>query len=60
MIAVDTSSLVAYFNGMSGVGAERLATALAAGDLVIPPIVGSKPESAMRSLPNPASIMTFG
>jgi hypothetical protein len=39
MIAVDTSSLVAYLNGMSGVDAERLATALAAGDLVIPPIV---------------------
>ncbi len=39
MIAADTSSLVAYFNGSSGVDVERLATALAAGDLVLPPIV---------------------
>ena len=39
MIAADTSSLVAYFNGRSGVDAERLASALAAGDLVLPPIV---------------------
>jgi predicted nucleic acid-binding protein len=39
MIAADTSSLVAYFNGRSGVDAERLASALAGGDLVLPPIV---------------------
>jgi predicted nucleic acid-binding protein len=39
MIAADTSSLVAYLNGKSGVDAERLASALAAGDLVLPPIV---------------------
>jgi predicted nucleic acid-binding protein len=39
MIAADTSSLVAYFNGRSGVDAGRLASALAAGDLVLPPIV---------------------
>lgn len=39
MIAAGTSSLVAYFNGRSGADAERLATVLAAGDLVIPPIV---------------------
>jgi predicted nucleic acid-binding protein len=39
MIAADTSSLVAYFNGRSGVDAERLASALAAGDLALPPIV---------------------
>jgi hypothetical protein len=39
MIAADTSSLVAYFNGRSGSDAERLAAALAAGDLVLPPAV---------------------
>jgi predicted nucleic acid-binding protein len=39
MIAADTSSLVAYFNGRSGVDAERIVSALAAGDLVLPPIV---------------------
>ena len=39
MIAANTSSLVAYFNGRSGVDAERLASALAGGDLVLPPIV---------------------
>ena len=36
MIAADTSSLVAYFNGRPGPDAERLA---AAGDLVLPPAV---------------------
>jgi predicted nucleic acid-binding protein len=39
MIAADTSSLVAYFNGRPGADAERLAAALVAGDLVLPPIV---------------------
>src|SRR5947207_1393056 len=39
MIAADTSSLVASFNGRSGLDAEQLATALAAGDLVLPPVV---------------------
>jgi predicted nucleic acid-binding protein len=39
MIAADTSSLIAYFNGRSGIDTERLASALAAGDLVLPPIV---------------------
>jgi predicted nucleic acid-binding protein len=39
MIAADTSSLVAYFNGRPGADAERLAAALAAGDLVLPPAV---------------------
>ena len=39
MIAADTSSLVAYFNGRPGSDAERLAAALAAGNLVLPPAV---------------------
>ena len=39
MIAADASSLVAYFNGSSGVDSERLASALVAGDLILPPIV---------------------
>lgn len=39
MIAVDTSSLVAYFDGDSGADVERLAAALDAGELVLPPVV---------------------
>ena len=39
MIAADTSSLVAYFNGKSGIDVERIAAAFAAGELVLPPVV---------------------
>jgi predicted nucleic acid-binding protein len=42
MIAADTSSLVAYFNGNSGSDVDRLAAALAASDLVLPPVVVSE------------------
>jgi hypothetical protein len=39
MIAADTSSLVAYFNGEAGADVERLAAAASTGDLVLPPVV---------------------
>ena len=39
MIAADTSSLVAYFKGEAGADVERLAAAIGAGDLVLPPVV---------------------
>jgi predicted nucleic acid-binding protein len=39
MIASDTSSLVAYLTGDSGQDVERLASAVAIGDLVLPPVV---------------------
>ena len=39
MIAADTSSLVAYFTGAVGVDVERIGAALAAGNLVLPPVV---------------------
>ena len=42
MIAADTSSLVAYFNGEQGADVERIETAMNAGDLVLPPVVLSE------------------
>jgi predicted nucleic acid-binding protein len=39
MIAADTSSLVAYFTGASGTDVERLAVAMEAGELALPPVV---------------------
>ena len=39
MIAADTSSLSAYLKGEFGPDVEQLATAIAAGDLVLPPVV---------------------
>ena len=39
MIAADTSSLVAYFDGQQGDDVDQLATAFAASDLVLPPTV---------------------
>ena len=39
MIAADTSSLVAYFNGEESADTDRIAAALAGGELVLPPIV---------------------
>jgi predicted nucleic acid-binding protein len=39
MIAADTSSLIAYFNGEFGADVDRLVAALTAGDLVLPPMV---------------------
>jgi predicted nucleic acid-binding protein len=39
MIAADTSTLVAYFNGESGPDVERLVMAMSATEVVLPPIV---------------------
>jgi predicted nucleic acid-binding protein len=39
MIASDTSSLVAYFAGDRGADVEKIAAAMAAGELVLPPVV---------------------
>jgi predicted nucleic acid-binding protein len=39
MVAADTSSFVAYFTGEKGEDVERLAAALAAGQVILPPIV---------------------
>ena len=39
MIAADTSSLVAYLQGATGEDVEKLDTACAAGELVLPPVV---------------------
>jgi len=39
MIAVDTSTLVAYFSGETGVDVESLADAARAGDIALPPAV---------------------
>jgi predicted nucleic acid-binding protein len=39
MIAADTSSLVAYFDGQRGSDVTQLAAAFAASDLALPPVV---------------------
>jgi predicted nucleic acid-binding protein len=39
MIAADSSSLIAYFNGASGADIDRLHAALAANTLVLPAVV---------------------
>ncbi|HJT43450.1 MAG TPA: PIN domain-containing protein [Rhizomicrobium sp.] len=39
MIAVDTSALSAFLKGEPGKGSDRLALALQAGDLRLPPVV---------------------
>lgn len=39
MIAADTSSMVAYFTGRAGRDIDKVAVALAAGNLVFPPAV---------------------
>jgi hypothetical protein len=39
MIAADTSSMVAYFTGRAGRDVDKVATALANGNLVFPPAV---------------------
>jgi predicted nucleic acid-binding protein len=50
MIAADTSSLSAYLRGDTGRDVNRVASALATGDLVLPPVVVteilSDPEAA--------------
>jgi predicted nucleic acid-binding protein len=60
MIAADTSSLVAYFTGGPGADVERLAAAMNAGDLVLPPVVVSEvlsdPSAAPRIGPEVRSI----
>jgi predicted nucleic acid-binding protein len=52
MIAADTSTLVAYFNGDDGSDVERLVAAMVSGDLALPPVVVteilSDPVSAPR------------
>lgn len=42
MIAVDTSSLVAYLDGSTGVDVELLDEMLKAGQVVLPPVVLSE------------------
>lgn len=39
MRAADTSSLVAYFSGQNGDDVEKIADAIASGNLVLPPVV---------------------
>jgi predicted nucleic acid-binding protein len=39
MIAADTSSLVAYLSGRSGDDVDKVAAAMSAGELVLPPVV---------------------
>jgi predicted nucleic acid-binding protein len=39
MIAADTSALVPYLRGDTGPAIDRVAAALAAGDLILPPVV---------------------
>jgi predicted nucleic acid-binding protein len=39
MIAVDTSSLIAFFQGDNGDDVARVTTALASGQIVLPPVV---------------------
>ena len=39
MIAADTSSFVAYFNGEAGTDVERVTSAMNSGELVLPPAV---------------------
>ena len=39
MIAADTSSLVAYFTGEGGDDVDKIAAAMAAGELALPPVV---------------------
>jgi len=39
MIAADISSLVAYYRGDKGVDVEKIASAMATGELVLPPVV---------------------
>jgi predicted nucleic acid-binding protein len=49
MIATDTSSLVAYFNGDRGADVEKLAAAISRGELVLPAAV------VTETLSDPAS-----
>jgi predicted nucleic acid-binding protein len=53
MIAADTSSLVAYFSGDSGDDVEKIAAAIAAGELALPPVVVTE----VLSDPNAALIL---
>lgn len=39
MIAVDSSSLIAFFNGLEGPDVEALTAALASSDVLLPPVV---------------------
>ena len=39
MIAAETSSLVAFFGGENGADVDKVAVAIAAGELVLPPVV---------------------
>src|SRR5262245_55766548 len=42
MIAADSSSLVAYFNGDAGADVDRVAVALSSGQLALPPPVATE------------------
>lgn len=54
MIAADSSSLIAYFNGMSGADIDRLHEAMTTGELVLPPVVVSEvlTDPAARTIEN--------
>ncbi len=58
MIAADTSSLVAYFNGEPGADADRIAVAFALTELVLPPVVVT--EILSDPLGSPALSERFG
>ena len=51
MIAADTSSLLAYFDGCHGADVDRLAAALANVELVLPPVVVTELLSGRASIP---------
>jgi predicted nucleic acid-binding protein len=61
MIAVDSSSLVAYFAGDQGEDVDKLTAALMGGDLVLPPVVVTEvltDPSAARALDAEISELT--
>ena len=42
MVAVDTSTLIAFIQGKNGADVERLDAGLASGDIALPPVVLSE------------------
>lgn len=55
MIAVDTSTLVAFLDGQSGADIERLEEALLLSDVVVPPVVLTE----VLSAPNAGRVGTL-
>jgi predicted nucleic acid-binding protein len=53
MIATDTSSFIAYFQGDAGADIEHIVVALTAGELVLPPVVVTE----LLSDPKPSSLL---